>query len=467
MRKRIWAQAAISVVPLAALLTFYCLWLFSATPEYIESVISGSVLFALAAILYIRFVPRLISFFMPDETALSSDGAVGMRSGRRSSAREILVLLAAVVAFRVAILLICYWMYYAENGYTCTFFSAQRMYGAQGDARHYMAIAEHGYVSDTTDGANLTLVFLPLYSYLTRLFAIVSQNYVRSGFFVNNIAAIVSCLVLYALVKDEYDRKTARRAVRYFCILPAACLLYANMSDSLFFLLSVTSFYFMRKKRIPLAALAAGLAAYTRLIGVVLFVPLVMEYVHNLLAERKKPSLELKGFAIKQTLYGVSLLLVPLAIGVYLYQNYLVSGNWFQFLIYQNENWHQSFSMFFRTAGYQTDYFISNLVSSNFRSAFATWFPNLIAIFSALAVLLLSQKRMRASYVAYFIAYFFTAVGVSWLLSGPRYLLCCFPLVLGFALITEKKYVDIPLTIVSFAAFLLYMYGVVAGYPIY
>ncbi len=446
----------------------YGLWLLSEPPKYYESLIAATLAMALFAVCYILFVPRLMAFFVENEP-VSVPNEMMLRTKRRCGAREILVLLTAVCIFRVLMVFLSYHFYNLHYGYTCTIFSAQRMWAAWSDAPHYMFIAEHGYVTEAASANSefLTLVFLPFYSYVTSFFALISENYVRAGYFVSHISTVLGCAMLYLLVKIDFDRKTARRAVKYFCILPAACLLYATMSDGLFFLLSVTALYCARKKYIPLAALFAAFAAYTRIIGVVLLVPLVMEYVRLLLTERRLKREHRWKFVVKQTFTGLSLLLIPLAIGTYLLQNYLVSGNAFQILIYQRENWSQGFSYFFRTVGYQTDNLIRSVLASDTETSLGLCLPNLLYIFSSLAVLLLTVKKMRASYVAYYFAYFFVAVSVSWLLSAPRYLTCCFPLILGLAMLTKKKYVDIPLTIICLAGFVLYLYGFVNGYPIY
>ena len=54
---------------------------------------------------------------------------------------------------------------------------------------------------------------------------------------------------------------------------------------------------------------------------------------------------------------------------------------------------------------------------------FGLWLPNLIWHFGTLTVFALSSKRLRPTYAAWFIAYFAIAIGTTWLLSGPRYLL--------------------------------------------
>lgn len=467
MRRRTISRIIITALPLAVLLAMYGLWLFLDPPIYYESIIAATLVLGIFAAIYIRLVPSVISFYCDDVATIEKD-ELHMRTKRKCGAREILVLLSAIIVFRVAVILLGYWFFNKQFGYTCTFFSAQRMWSMWSDAPHYMAIAEHGYVAQSTasESAHLTLVFLPFYSYVTKIFAF-SGNYIRSGYFVSHISTIIGCVMLYQLVKIDFDRKTARRAVKYFCILPAACLLYATMSDGMFFMLSVTALYCARKKYIPLASLFSALAAYTRIIGVVLFLPIAMEYVYLLLQQRKQMDVERWKFVLKQTLCGLSLLLIPLAIGFYMLQNYAVSGNALQFMTYQNENWSQSFSIFFRTPAYLTDYMIRDIASGNTAYVFGLSIPNLVYIFGSLSVLLISINKMRVSYVAYFLAYFFIATSVSWLLSGPRYLTCCFPLILGLALVTKKKYVDIPLTIISLLGLVLYLYGFINGYQVF
>lgn len=163
-------------------------------------------------------------------------------------------------------------------------------------------------------------------------------------------------------------------------------------------------------------------------------------------------------FTLRQIFLGLSLLLVPLAFGIYLLQNYLVTGNAFQFLVYQNQNWHQQFSIFFRTPAYQTDYLINAILSGSRNMVFGLWLPNLLAIVISLVIMLLSHRQLRTSYTAYFICYFFMGISTSWLLSAPRYLLGCFPLLIGLSLLTKKRWVDILVSIACLAGFVVYFY---------
>ena len=73
------------------------------------------------------------------------------------------------------------------------------------------------------------------------------------------------------------------------------------------------------------------------------------------------------------------------------------------------------------------------------RDLLALWLPNLIFIFGSLAVLLVSIKKMRVSYLLYFAAYLFVSCGASWLLSAPRYLTALAVLPIALALLCSSR----------------------------
>jgi hypothetical protein len=155
-----------------------------------------------------------------------------------------------------------------------------------------------------------------------------------------------------------------------------------------------------------------------------------------------------------------SLLLVPLGFAAYLLINQQVAGNPFQFLIYQSEHWHQNLGMFFNTAAYQTDYAIGT-IHDNPHNFWGLWLPNLLASFGALILMILAGQKLRGSWMVWFVPYYFIAIGATWLLSAPRYLLVFFPLTEAVAVLTAKKgfrvLIFLLLSILSFLYFLAYL----------
>ena len=72
-----------------------------------------------------------------------------------------------------------------------------------------------------------------------------------------------------------------------------------------------------------------------------------------------------------------------------------------------------------------------------------------------------ASKKLRPSYAAWFIAYFAIAIGTTWLLSGPRYLLAMPVVAMMLALVTEKRWqqwlaalILVPLSILYLIAFI-------------
>lgn len=468
MKKRVpIAQTILTLVPLAILCVLYGIWFAVDRPAYVESIVMSLVITVGFAWLLLRYVPQFLRALSGNEQPLLTED--GLRMRRKASWGELFLILFYLLLFRIAVMAVAYAIHNAVNGYTGTFITVQRLWASYSDAPHYLSIAAKGYLSEgaSTNYEYLNLVFLPFYSYCVRIVSWFGINLVRSGFMISNGAAMCGAVVLYLLVKMDYGRACAGRSVVYYCILPAACLLFATMSDGLFFFLSVLAMYCVRKEKYWLASICAALAAYTRLLGIVLIVPIAIEYVSYLVSKRRLDPHPNLLAAVLRVLNGVSLILIPLAFSLYLLQNYMISGNAFQFLIYQQENWSQSFAPFFNTAGYQTDYLVNAFLNHDYESALALWIPNILYVFGSLGLILATMKRMRASYVGYFIAYFFMSVSASWLLSAPRYLTCCFPVIIAVAMLTDKRRVNVPVMLLSITCFVLYLYAFIARYPVY
>ena len=170
-----------------------------------------------------------------------------------------------------------------------------------------------------------------------------------------------------------------------------------------------------------------------------LIVPIFFELVHK----RARPREYL------------SLLIVPLGFAAYCLVNYTVSGDAFKFMEYQRVHWNQQLGWFFNTAAYQTENALAT-AGDNPAFFFGLWLPNLLAQLTALVIMLLSARKIRASYTAYFIAYFVVTVGATWLLSAPRYLAAMISLPIALAALSPKKRTERALIALSSAAFAVY-----------
>ena len=315
-----------------------------------------------------------------------------------------------------------------------------------GDSYHYLCIAKDWYLSSGEIDRIVQLVFLPGYPILIRVAHFMIPNWTYAALTVSGICLALAGTLFYRLARLDLGDGGARRALTALCLFPGSFFLAAPMSESLFLLCCVGCLYLARKEKWLPACLLGAYAAFTRSLGITLLVPLILELVHI----RKKVR-----FAD-----CASLLLVPLGFAAYLLVNQQVAGNPFQFLIYQSEHWHQNLGLFFNTAAYQTDYAIGT-IHDNPHNFWGLWMPNLIASFGALILMILAGQKMRGSWMVWFVPYYFIAIGATWLLSAPRYLLVFFPLSEAVSVLTEKKgvraIVFLLLGILSFLYFLAYL----------
>lgn len=139
------------------------------------------------------------------------------------------------------------------------------------DAVHYIDIATIGYHG--TD-----MAFFPLYPLLIAALGSALGNHLIAGLIISNAALFFALLFLYKLVEHEFDRGVARRAIFYISIFPTAVFFSAVYTESLFLMLTVASFYYMRERRFWLAGVIGFFAAMTRVEGVLLVVPFVIEW---------------------------------------------------------------------------------------------------------------------------------------------------------------------------------------------
>jgi len=148
------------------------------------------------------------------------------------------------------------------------------------DALHYLAIAANGYPPHDPASA----AFFPLYPFAVRSVAILLDSvspygYQISALIVSNAALVAAVAGLLALVRLDYDRATASRAVWYLLVFPTSLFLSAAYAESLFLALSIGAVLACRRERWLLAGGLGALAALTRPFGFLVALPLVVEAI--------------------------------------------------------------------------------------------------------------------------------------------------------------------------------------------
>ena len=144
------------------------------------------------------------------------------------------------------------------------------------DTLWYSKIAMNGY--SPGDGST---VFFPLYPLLMRLLGryLFSGNYLLAGIFVSNIAYLFALVYLYKLTELEFAPEVALRAIVYLSAFPTAFFFLSAYPESLFLLFAVSSFYYARRGKWLVASIMGLLAALTKQFGLLLFFPLLYEYM--------------------------------------------------------------------------------------------------------------------------------------------------------------------------------------------
>ena len=146
------------------------------------------------------------------------------------------------------------------------------------DAEWYGLIAREGYKYNGDPGQTQTVVFYPLYPMLSRVTAgVLRIEVIDAMLLVSNLAAIAAILMLFKLVRERFDDRTALTAVAMISFFPSSIFLSAGYTEPLALLLMVCFFHAIVRERFLAAAMLAGLAVGTRSSGIVLCPVLLWE----------------------------------------------------------------------------------------------------------------------------------------------------------------------------------------------
>ncbi len=444
----------ISAAGLLLLAVFFGRWCRS-QGDSVPGVISALVSAVLYAVVCLRFVPQWMDFWRRPAAAAAllrpaerADGEEPRHMGRKIFAA--LLLVSGVVVLLVYVLRLAF-------GHTESFRDSLAFWRCT-DSAHYLDIARDWYLSEGEWDRLVQLVFLPGYPLAVRLVRLVVGDHLYSGMIVSALAFGGAGCVTYRLLRLDYPHREALRAVRFLCLLPGAFFFTAPMSESLFLLLCVSCIYCGRTGKWLAGCLLGGLAAFTRSLGLVLCVPLFFELVSRTVQEQERRGCWVARFA--------ALLLIPAGFGVYCLINYRVSGDPFQFMEYQRVHWSQNLGWFFNTAGYQMELAIGRWATDP-TTVLGLWLPNLLAGFLSLAVMIPGAKKLRPSYTAWFLVYYLVAMGATWLLSAPRYLVVLLPVPLAVSRLAKRRAADVVLTALCVSLNLLYLCAFVLRWQVW
>jgi Gpi18-like mannosyltransferase len=238
---------------------------------------------------------------------------------------------------------------------------------------------------------------------------------------VSNTALLVALIYFYRLIRLDYDRRTAARAVLYLCVFPTTLFLSAVYSESLFLALVISAFYYARSDRWLFTGALTAVAALCRPPGVLLTIPLAFEYLSQK---------EFRWHRIKPDCFA--LLLAPLALAGHLTLLQWRFGSWK--VISKAEamaGWNRRLTLPWNTLLYSLQHIGSSI---GYHGAFEFVFT---AILIALAIF--ACFRLRPSYAIYSIVSVLFITSWGDLKSAPRFGLVIFPIMILLALLGEHK----------------------------
>lgn len=312
----------------------------------------------------------------------------------------------------------------------------------QWDAKSYLALAMHGY-SAAGDARNL-IAFFPLYPVVIHAIAIVGISPEIAALLISNVAGVVAAILLYAIARTEQDESSAWRAAAVFTVFPTAYFLFVGYTEALFCTLAFGSVLLCRRRRWLASGVLGGLAAATRLTGLVLVPATLVE----LWTRRRRLD------ALWRPLVGVALVLLGFI--AYLVTNQMVLGSPFAFVGVQREHWSHAlappwvgFANAIRSIGWRVPWEKVTVGGGEIAGGLACY-----------ATATLSWLRLRPADAAYATVLTILITFVPFWLSIPRYLLAMYPLFLLVGRITSRW---LYLLILSVSSIGLAVFGLAFG----
>jgi hypothetical protein len=158
-----------------------------------------------------------------------------------------------------------------------------------------------------------------------------------AGYLIANICFFVAIVLIYQLVRIDFDTPIARRTIWALALFPTSLFFTAVYTESMFLMLSVAAILCARIRKWWLAGLLGALAALTRSHGIFLVIPFAVLWVkqYGFYIRAMIP----KGITVAMPLLG------PIIFGAYLEWK---QENWRNFIEVQGA-WNRTFAWPWRT----------------------------------------------------------------------------------------------------------------------
>jgi len=156
------------------------------------------------------------------------------------------------------------------------------------DGAHYLSIAKSGYYQ-------YEQAYFPLYSLLIRFFSpLFKNNFLITGLVISNLSFFMGLFFCYKFIGKFFKQTELVWFFIFLFLFPTSFFFSAVYTEGLFFLLIISCLYFLQKKNYLLVFIPAFLASTTRIIGVLLIIPIFFHFY----SQKQKIKLGLKHLLV-------------------------------------------------------------------------------------------------------------------------------------------------------------------------
>jgi hypothetical protein len=207
-------------------------------------------------------------------------------------------------------------------------------YWAHWDGAWYSQIATEGYGEHAPEST----AFFPFYPMLVRFGSGLPGGLALWGVLISLLCMALALFFVYRVAEKFYDARAARAAPLALAFFPTAFFMNAVYTEALFLALTAGAVWAATVRRdLLLAGVFGALAAATRNVGVLILIPLFLEWLHHR-----------REFGIRGLL-GLSL--VPLGLAAYALFLWERFGEPFLFARQQQDYWERELTNPLTTAG--------------------------------------------------------------------------------------------------------------------
>ena len=148
------------------------------------------------------------------------------------------------------------------------------------DSGWYLSVVREGYAYNPDAQSNIA--FFPMFPYLARIVEyVIPWGDVVAGLIVVHLALFGAMLYIFQLVRIDYTDVVAWRTLLFLLVFPAAFFFSAFYAESLLVFGMAATLYHARRGQWLIAGLFGAFTGLTKLIGVVLVIPVGIELIRQ------------------------------------------------------------------------------------------------------------------------------------------------------------------------------------------